>query len=1152
MSNEVPACVSGLSPRDRPKAAPPSSRFVSDAEEAAFSDDKVCTSSSSDDDVPPATLERASHQRPAAAGTQEPKYYIENEFGNFGARLGDSSDDSLDGSAHKLFANEADVDVSALICGGSTVHCGVYTSVVTSTQDDKQICVKVLHVPDCDDPVAAREVCNLMLSSCRRQMVDLSHRELPLVLPFELQEPERLMLVTLSQHLLSLIDVTAFRWPMSDVELRSCAAGLVTSVACLHDHGMFHGNIKPSNVMLARDGSVLLADAAGLLCHPLLCNDFSTMTTEFSEWLHQRDEIHTGSLTSSLLQGAISKNVPSAAGDWKAVATVIMTLADGYPPHHGLGWRDAARRVLSDATTCHVGDSGTELQSLLHLLRSGQACSENVLQHPFIDVPDCAANRTALAKRAARTIDSIFSDGHLPAETATINLVRNSLLSLRMREPQYKSNASHTIDAMEHTTPQVLSVVVPDGSSIVVNDLESQHARGVVAVTGASQADVAVCSQMNVVIVADVTDSTIALGPCNVALLANVARCRVSVAAHTVVVSSCVEVEVACSTIAPIQVVDEDTALQISVTGYNIAYPGLTRHFDAQHMPRLSRVSCQVDAWSATELQLPSGAGHDAPWAVALPELALTFRDSSVVLLPGEVTGRDVNINGAGTGDPQLLLLLDVMHDVLIRDIHHSLLVIAAAESVALCGVVDCDVFVVAGRITLCDCHDVRVSARRDSGVSLTSCCRVDVAPLLMRAPQLRALTSAVLSTGEWSGEVRDVATTADCVAVRTTHATQDGRGPLDVSVVGRSTPEFLTGSPSAAGVVPLSAFRVAPSTLIAGLVNAMVIRPAGCLFPGVGSDDERHRQLTIDRVAGGVIHVADGVHELCVTDCSGPLEIAVAAAARIKLVRCTNVTLHSTCGSITISACHWVTACVYTNTPPIIHADCVGVQVTTANLATLTLDDEMDRVGVQRSPNLCAAMRIVGQIAACQWPDIVLADEARGIPIAIVGPPPEGVVIGDEDDVAFLDFVEDSLQLEEAACRKSLSDYLVVSAEQCLCAVRGGHIPAMFSATPAALWPTSGAAADPPSCASTVSRRELEVRNDSVAACRMQRPDPALVQGLLCTSACSAQLVEAVALAAKHIEERSAARDARWLRLLRLSQVQTVLGNAEAAASLP
>ena len=64
-------------------------------------------------------------------------------------------------------------------------------------------------------------------------------------------------------------------------------------------------------------------------------------------------------------------------------------------------------------------------------------------------------------------------------------------------------------------------------------------------------------------------------------------------------------------------------------------------------------------------------------------------------------------------------------------------------------------------------------------------------------------------------------------------------------------------------------------------------------------------RSLLIEDVHGGVLHFADPIsEELCIRHCTGPLEIIVPVAARVRLERCRHVTLHVLCETLVVDDC--------------------------------------------------------------------------------------------------------------------------------------------------------------------------------------------------------------------------------------------------------
>ena len=60
------------------------------------------------------------------------------------------------------------------------------------------------------------------------------------------------------------LGTTLRRWrgPLAGVELRRIGAGIVAGLRALHEHGVWHRNLSPDTVVLARTGEVVLTDIA--------------------------------------------------------------------------------------------------------------------------------------------------------------------------------------------------------------------------------------------------------------------------------------------------------------------------------------------------------------------------------------------------------------------------------------------------------------------------------------------------------------------------------------------------------------------------------------------------------------------------------------------------------------------------------------------------------------------------------------------------------------------------------------------------------------------------------------------------------------------------------------------------------------------------
>ena len=58
----------------------------------------------------------------------------------------------------------------------------------------------------------------------------------------------------------SVADVLAERGHLSEHETRAVGVNTATSLACLHDAGFVHADVKPANLLLTHDGELWIAD----------------------------------------------------------------------------------------------------------------------------------------------------------------------------------------------------------------------------------------------------------------------------------------------------------------------------------------------------------------------------------------------------------------------------------------------------------------------------------------------------------------------------------------------------------------------------------------------------------------------------------------------------------------------------------------------------------------------------------------------------------------------------------------------------------------------------------------------------------------------------------------------------------------------------
>jgi serine/threonine protein kinase len=160
-------------------------------------------------------------------------------------------------------AANKDVSVPALIGGryelgpllGQGGNGRVYRATDRSLR--RQVAVKLLHDAEASAEHAARFEREISLQA------GLGHANLIPVLDAGLDEGRRYLVMPLIQGT-TLADRIVFG-PLAGREARTVGVALAGALECVHTHGVVHRDVKPSNVLLGRDGQVFLADF-GIAC----------------------------------------------------------------------------------------------------------------------------------------------------------------------------------------------------------------------------------------------------------------------------------------------------------------------------------------------------------------------------------------------------------------------------------------------------------------------------------------------------------------------------------------------------------------------------------------------------------------------------------------------------------------------------------------------------------------------------------------------------------------------------------------------------------------------------------------------------------------------------------------------------------------------
>jgi eukaryotic-like serine/threonine-protein kinase len=171
----------------------------------------------------------------------------------------------MDGVAQAGSTPAADKDVSVPSLVGGRYELGpllgqggngrVYRAMDRSLR--RRVAVKLLHDAEASAEHAARFEREISLQA------GLGHANLIPVLDAGLDEGRRYLVMPLIQGT-TLADRIVFG-PLAGREARTVGVALAGALECVHAHGVVHRDVKPSNVLLGRDGQVFLADF-GIAC----------------------------------------------------------------------------------------------------------------------------------------------------------------------------------------------------------------------------------------------------------------------------------------------------------------------------------------------------------------------------------------------------------------------------------------------------------------------------------------------------------------------------------------------------------------------------------------------------------------------------------------------------------------------------------------------------------------------------------------------------------------------------------------------------------------------------------------------------------------------------------------------------------------------
>jgi serine/threonine-protein kinase Stk1 len=171
----------------------------------------------------------------------------------------------------------------------------------------------------------------------------LSHRHVVRLFGFDVDAASQRAFITLELLKGPTLDQLLSERPngMAWEELQEIAVPLLQAVEYSHSRGVIHGDIKPSNVILAEDGLRLFDYGLGQSVDGVLTNVPRLSRNRFKAWT-------TRYAAAELLEGA----EPSAASDIYALGCLLFELSSGRHPFGRLSAKQAKAMALDHEIKC--------------------------------------------------------------------------------------------------------------------------------------------------------------------------------------------------------------------------------------------------------------------------------------------------------------------------------------------------------------------------------------------------------------------------------------------------------------------------------------------------------------------------------------------------------------------------------------------------------------------------------------------------------------------------------------------------------------------------------------------------------------------------------------------------------------------------------
>jgi hypothetical protein len=630
-----------------------------------------------------------------------------------------------------------------------------------------------------------------------------------------------------------------------------------------------------------------------------------------------------------------------------------------------------------------------------------------------------------------------------------------------------------------HSSRELALIIQGENLSLSLSAADVPRNVCALIIRDVTRSSIVVLAPFLVVVLTDVTESQVALGPCGSCLLRNVNDCpQVAVASHQLVVESASNLEVSFHGVDPPACPDPSCVNNLNIVPYGISYPGLGQHFAQLHLTEESSASLleypdHEDVVTTRrrpiELLQRTGVGHDYPYLSSIRSQSKHFRHvnctDDVFLYTDDVRDFRLLVEGVHGGTEEspplspiagglspaspgsealvvkqqrfpVFLVLDLVEDCVIRDCSHmTIVVLCARNQIHLENVRDSKVVCAASYVVLSSCSGLEVYGYASKGALIEDSEMMNVFPLFIEAPCLDDISQA------WGpiDPAANIFGTPRLQLERSNRVARDSPGifvfTLDVPALGASS-KILSSTKPTLRRVPLtpcsgaraqSSFGAAadanlPTVAFHHRNNISILRLPRTLCPLRSTPvTEPSCNLTIQSVHTGVIHIADAVGTVFISDCKGPLEIVLCAAQRVIVSNCENILVQVACFSFECQNSHFCHFALLCNNQPMFAGNNSRIQISALNITTSDFEALLERASVLPAVNLFSSPVVLGTNVnsddALLHADRTLetiGDAWSFLTRAVsIVPPLQGVCVNAEE-VPFLEFLEVLVAAEE------------------------------------------------------------------------------------------------------------------------------------------